>query len=208
MVQPLIAVLTRDSIPCPAEASTATLLFIRTEEGWTLAEEIPWHLHPDSASGVRDQVRSLVLELGDCRIVVAQQISGLAYHVFDRMGFQIFEANAVSDGLFDSILSEVDAAEREQSEAEDITGPVPTDETGRWFLDLIALQEKHPEISSKRALRDFLRQNRNLYELTLICSHLPPWLEGELSALRLGYRTETFDGDRLHITISRMLCKE
>ncbi|MGE4548190.1 MAG: Fe-only nitrogenase accessory AnfO family protein [Intestinibacillus sp.] len=208
MIQPLIAVLTRDSIPCPAEASTAALLFARTEEGWTLTEEIPWHLHPDSASGVRDQVRSLVLELGGCRIVVAQQILGLTYHVFDRMGFQIFEADAVSDVLFDSILSDVDAAARGQSGEEDVTGPVPTDDAGRWHLDLIALQEKHPEISSKRALRDFLRQNRSLYELTLICSHLPPWLEGELSALRLGCRTEPLDGGRLRVTISRSLCKE
>lgn len=208
MAQPIIAVLARDGVPCPVEAASAALVFHRTDEGWTLRGEIAWHLHPDSASGVRDQVRSLVLQLGDCRIIVAQRISGLAYHVFDRMGFAIFEAEAVGSSLFDSILNDIASAEHAQAETGDATAPVPTGEPGRWFLDLIALQEKHPEISSKRALRNFLHENRNFYELTLVCSHLPPWLDNELPALRLGYHTEKLGGERLSITISRSLCKE
>ena len=208
MIQPLIAVLTHDGTPCPAAVCTVVLVFTRTAEGWALQDEIPWQLHPDSAAGVRDQVRTLVLELGDCRIVAAQRMSGLIYHVFDRMGFAIFEADAIGDSLFDAMAADVDAAAHPPEGSDDVTGPTPLGEPGRWFLDLIALQANHPEISSKRALRDFLRENRNLYELTLVCSHIPPWLAAELPPLRLGYRSEP-DGDgKLRVTIFRLLCKE
>lgn len=206
-MEPIIAVLNRDGVPSSIERCTSVLLFCRTGEHWTVNEEIPWHLiASEDPQDVRDQVRSLILELGECRIIVAERLAGLAYHVFDRMGFAVFEAADIGDDLFDSVLSDVQTA-AEQPDEEPL-GPVACDNQGRYELDLIALQKKHPEISSKRALREFLRANRNFYELRVFCSHVPPWLEAELPALRLGWRTEKLPDGRLSITIFRRTCKE
>lgn len=208
-MEPLIAALTKDGMPSTAENCQTVLLLARTQTGWELRQEIDWRLtgaaNPPEA---RDQVRSLILELQDCRIVVAAQLAGLAYHVFDRMGFQIFEAQSLSDRLLDEVLSDADGGEARADQSEDPTGPVPADGQGRYFLDLIRLQERHPELSSKRALRDFLRTNRAMYELKLICSHIPPWLEEELPPLRLGCRAERLEDGRLSVVISRRTCKE
>lgn len=208
-IEPLIAVLTRDGSPSTVEACTAVLLFSRSEGAWRLKEEIPWHLTAgEDPLEMRDQVRSLILELYDCRIVVASRLTGLAYHIFDRMGFQIFEAEAIGAALLESILSDVLAAGAEQEEEDDPAGPVPCDDQGRYCLDLIALQRKRPEISSKRALGDFLKNNRNFYELKLLCSHVPPWLETKLPGLRLDWRAEQLEDGRMSVTIFHRICKE
>lgn len=202
----LIAVLTRDGRPSSAEECTSVLLFSREGGGWEVTEEISWHLTQEGELlDIRDQVRSLILELGECRIVMAAQLSGLAYHVFDRMGFAVFEAAELSGGLFDSILEDMEQ-DRDRKEEQSPTAPERCDDQGRYFLDLIALQENHPEVSSKRALRDFLHSNRNFFELKVVCSHVPPWLEAELPALHLGYRTDKLSNGSLSVTISRRLC--
>lgn len=206
-MNPIIAVLSRDGVLCPIEQCTVVLLFCRIGGRWAMREEIPWHLIArKDPQDVRDQVRSLILELGECRIIVAERLVGLAYHVFDRMGFAVFEATEIGDDLFDSVLSDVQTA-AEQPEGEPL-GPAACDSQGRFELDLIILQKKHPEISSKRALREFLRGNRNFYELRILCSHVPPWLEMELPALRLDWRTEKLPDGRLSVTIFRRTCKE
>lgn len=206
-MEPIIAVLTRDGIPCTVEQCSSVILFCRTGDGWEISKEILWHLiSDDDPRDVRDQIRSLILELGECQIVIAAHLAGLAYHVFDRMGFAIFEADSINDVLFDSVLTDVQVTS-EQPE-EDPLGPVTSDSQGQYELDLISLQKKRPEISSKRALREFLQANQNFYELRVLCSHVPPWLEAELPALRLGWRAETLQDGQVSVTIFHRTCKE
>jgi len=45
-----------------------------------------------------------------------------------------------------------------------------------FSLDLIALQNECPEVSSKKAMADFL-ENTPFLELHLVCKHIPPWIE-------------------------------
>lgn len=207
MTEPMLALLAQDGIPCAAQACTQVLLFFHEQEGWVLQDEIPWRIQPGTPDDIRDQVRSLILELGKCRIVVGAEISGLIYHVFDRMGFDIFQTEAVDDVLFDSILEDISATRAEQKAEEVATGPVRVDNQGRWYLDLVGLQERHPEISSKKVLREFFQTNRTFYELTVRCTHVPPWLEPELLSLRLVCRAETGEDGTLQAVITRGVCK-
>lgn len=205
---PTIAVLTHEGLPCAAQGCTAVLLLAREPGGWVTGEEIPWRLVPDAPDGVRDQVRSLILELGECRIVVGAEISGLVYHVFDRMGFDIFQADGVDDALLDAMLEDVSAARTERAGGADPLAPVPADDQGRWFLDLVRLQERHPEVSSKKALREFFQKHRGFYELTVVCTHIPPWLEESLPALRLVCRAEPLEAGGLRAVFTHGVCKE
>jgi len=186
-----------------------TEIFLFEKEGgtWRICGKQPFRLEGSSPSEIRDSVRSLILELGSCSVVVAKSVAGIPYHVFDRMGFSVFEAETLSDGLLDGLLLDVEQAQKHLSGEQTATEPVSMDDEGRWFLDLISLQEKHPEISSKQALRSFL-QKKTFFELQLLCTHLPPWLGAELSARHLGCTVEARTGGQLEVTISRALCKE
>lgn len=123
----------------------------------------------------RNEIRTIIAKLDDCKIIVSQSLTGLAYHIFDRMGFYIFETAELAPDTFDQILHDIDKNTQELTTQEMPTKPMKTDE-GIYFLDFIQLQQVHPEISSKRALQPFL-QSTPFIKLDILCSHLPPWLE-------------------------------
>jgi Fe-only nitrogenase accessory protein AnfO len=202
-----IAALTREGLLAHVENCTEVILFKKKDSEWIISEQLPFRLEGSSSAEIRDCVRSLILELGNCSVVVAKSVLGVAYHVFDRMGFSIFEAEELDGTLLDGLILDMEQAEKQLREEQTATVPIPMDDQGRWFLDLISLQEKHPEISSKQALRDFL-QKKTFLELTLLCTHVPPWLDAELPAKHLGYAIEEQENGVLAVTISRILCKE
>jgi len=188
------------------EECTQVLLFDKKDSTWNVIKEMPFELENGSPSEVRDSVRSLILELGNCSVVVAKSIAGIPYHVFDCMGFSIFEADSLSDELLDELIEDVEMEKKHNNEKSEAIEPVAVDNENRWFMDLIALQENHPKISSKQALRPFL-QKKNFFELKIVCSHVPPWLDVELPAMRLGYLIESKKEGRIEAIISNALCK-
>lgn len=201
-----IAALTKDGELASIEDSTEVLLFEKEDSAWRVFNKHPFRLSGRSSSEIRDSVSSLILQL-ECKVVVARHISGIPYRVFDSMGFSIFEANKLSCELLDDLVRDIKKSQVELSNEHTSTEPIPIDDEGRWFLDLISLQEKHPEISSKQALRPFI-QNNAFLELKLLCTHLPPWLDIELPARQLGCTIEEIKGGRLIVNISRTSCKE
>jgi hypothetical protein len=99
--------------------------------------------------------------------------------VFDRAGLHIFEIGGISDGVFDGIVEDLrgaDAAAAAKAAIVRDARPVETSTPGVYFLDLVALQKECPEVSSKKAMMDFLKDTP-LLELRLVCKHIPPWIE-------------------------------
>ena len=201
-----IAALTCEGELVSMEDCAEVLLFEKEDSAWRVISKHPFRLAGRSSSEIRDSVRSLILQL-DCTAVVASHIAGIPYRIFDTMGFSIFEADRLSFGLLDDLIQDIRKARIELRREETETEPIPIDDEGRWFLDLIALQEKHPEISSKQALRPFI-QNNAFLELRLLCTHIPPWLDVELPPKQLGCTIESMQDGRLTVNISRALCKE
>jgi Fe-only nitrogenase accessory protein AnfO len=201
-----IAALTYEGELASIEDCTEVLLFEKEYSAWRVFLKHPFNLSGRSSSEIRDSVRSLILQL-ECTVVVARHISGIPYRIFDTMGFSIFEADTLSCELLDDLIQDIKKSQIELRKEQTSTEPIPIDEEGRWFFDLISLQENHPEISSKQALRPFI-QNKAFLELKLLCTHLPPWLDIELPANQLGYKIEARQDGRLMVNISRTLCKE
>ena len=201
-----IAALTHERALSSTEECTQVLLFEKKDSAWNAIKEMPFELENSSPSAVRDSIRSMILELGNCSVVVAKAIAGIPYHVFDRMGFFIFEADNLSDRLLDELIEDVEMEKMHINEKSAAIEPVAVDNENRWFMDLIALQKNHPEMSSKQALRPFL-QKKNFFELKIVCSHVPPWLDVELPAMRLGYLIVSKKEGRIEVIISNALCK-
>ncbi len=191
------------------ETGTTLILFSKQDYNWQKVKEISYKLDITSKiSEIRDNIRALILQLEDCKIVVGKSITGLSYNIFERMGFEIFEAETLSSALLEEIQSDL-AAETGFSPKEAAaipTTPVGTSEPGVFFLDLIKLQEKYPEISSKKALQSFIETNP-FYRLDVVCSHIPPWFEVILPKKNLNYIIKGLDKHRVQVSISQKLCK-
>jgi len=189
--------------PSSFENGTTINIYYKDTDSWQLKEEINYSLDTNlSLADIRDYIRTVVLKLEDCKIVIGKTVSGLPYNIFDRMGFAIFEVDFISDSLLDEIFSEVQEYKNEKVDSllNLSTSPIQTEIDGIYFLNLIDLQEKHPEISSKKALQAFLATTP-FYKFELICSHVPPWFENFFPAKKLTYSTQELEKSKNRVTI-------
>jgi hypothetical protein len=156
------------------------LIFRRERSGWKTVDEIGFEgVTRSSPALTRKNTESLLPLIKDCETLAGGGIAGIPFSVFNRAGFRIFEISAFGDEVFDGIVSDIQddlnaQAEREKAVAD--AGPAETSQPGVYTLDLISLQRKFPEITSKMAMRDFL-ENAAFEELRLTCRHIPPWIE-------------------------------
>ncbi len=149
-------------------------LYERQPNGWASTQI--HYVDFDPACGMkalRSLVRELADRLGDCRIAAGRQMTGIIYRELDTCGFSIFEIEDVNPDILDGILRDMTEPD---TKADDQTQPVETSEPGVYTFDLVHYQNTYPDKSSKQALKPFL-ENTPFYELKLICSHVPPWLE-------------------------------
>ena len=154
---------------------------------------------------LRGELARLAAELGDCKIIAGKKISGVPYQIFDKLGFEIFEIERLSEAVLDRILSDV-AAAKEQADANSPAAPAEIGEPGVYFLDLIALQAKNPELSSKMALMPFLNGTPFL-RLDLICRHLPPWLEKLAGEKGLELETKKLAEEKIRVSVRKKSCE-
>lgn len=128
----------------------------------------------DSIAKIRNEALKCLSLIDDCVVIVVKEITGIPYTVFDMAGKSIFTTNEISSSLLTEIIEDIISAERSINSVS--TEPVETADGGFYYMDLVALQKEFPEISSKKALKNFL-ENTPFMELKLKCGHIPPWIE-------------------------------
>jgi len=151
----------------------------RTDK-WTITGDIGFErILPAGPAQTRKMTEALLPLLEGCDIMAGGTLVGIPYSVFDRAGLHIFEIKILNDNVLDEMVKDIQHADDERNLKEKIiseTRPVETGTPGVYSLDLIALQSKCPEITSKKAMADFL-ENTPFLELHLTCKHIPPWIE-------------------------------
>lgn len=191
----------------PFEKGSFINIYNKNNTQWQLFKEVRYYINTNmSLSDLRENIKSLIMELEDCKIIIGKVMSGLAYNIFDRNGFAIFEAKDITSSVLDDIYNEVSSLKAEAANSKQITlSPVQTEENGVFYINLIELQTKHPEISSKKALKPFL-ETTPFYRLEVICSHIPPWFDIILPELNLSYSIEENGDNKYKVSILNNVC--
>jgi len=178
-----IAVFTNgDSEVCDFFDAERFLIFEydEAEKKWEAISETNFEkIAPSNPALTRKSTEELLPLIEDCDVLAGGALVGIPFSVFDRAGLHIFEIGAVDDEVFDGIIEDLRNADAAAAAKEKIireAKPVETSTPGVYFLDLIALQKECPEVTSKKAMMDFLKDTPFL-ELRLICKHIPPWIE-------------------------------
>ena len=177
-----IAVFTNnDSSLCDFFDASRFLIFERgAKDGWKTTGQKDFEKVPQANIALTRQKTEALLPLIDgCGIVAGGTLVGIPFSVFDRAGLHIFEIAQLNDGILNGVVEDLRdanaAAEAKEAIIRDAK-PVETSTPGVYFLDLIALQRECPEVSSKMAMMDFLKDTP-LLELRLVCKHIQPWIE-------------------------------
>lgn len=193
-------------------------VYSKNNEGFRIVKEISCDFaNTSDLSEFRAFLAKIVEEIGNVKIIAGSQITGIPFHFFVRQGFEICEAKKMSEALLNQIyedyieekqeakLSTEEMQERTEAAKTPIE-PIKVDEEGDYFLDFIRIQKYRPEISSKKALLPFL-SNELFQTLTVICSHIMPWLENyfiQNKNMEFSYKRE--DGI-CTIIISHKICE-
>lgn len=177
--------------------SNQILIFEKEEKShWKATKNIPFDIDATNMNSIRKSTTEIVklLKEYDCDIIAGKELTGIPFSIFDQFKFYIFNIDSTSDELFDSILYDIENSNIQtkiKSEIIKNLSPIETDVQGVYFLDLILLQTECPEVSSKKALKNFL-ENTPFLELILVCKHIPPWLE-ENYDIKTTYTNEVYN---------------
>jgi len=156
------------------------LIYEKKSDKWEITGKPEFEkIVPSAPAQTRKTTGGLLPLIEGCDIIAGGALVGIPYSVFDMAGFHIFQIESISDSIFDEIVKDIQNADAQNNLKERIikeARPVETGTPGMYTLDLIALQNECPEVSSKKAMADFL-ENTPFLELHLICKHIPPWIE-------------------------------
>jgi len=121
---------------------------------------------------VREEYMNLLNQMGDCKIIVVDKAFGIPYSIFYTADFSVWELQ----GNPMNILDEIIINEKEEEEREDIEEEIAKKlGEGHYFIDLMELELLNPEMSSKKAIIPYLKEEA-VKKIEIHCCHVPPWL--------------------------------
>jgi Fe-only nitrogenase accessory protein AnfO len=143
---------------------------------------------------VRTAIADAIKQLGDTKIVVASEIPGIAFGIFQAEGFDIILVENSAPGVLDSVKKEmlalIEKRQEKPQKFDIIQFLEPGTNKGSFCLNMEEILLRNPELTSKKILIPYLR-NGEFNRLDIVCSHIPKWFCTDLAGL--GFEYETVD---------------
>ena len=152
-----------------------------SEQQWSLIQRIPLgSLKNKVAAEVRKYTQEICILMKEVEsnLLIGTEILGLPYQILNQNGIILCEADTVSDQLFEEIYEDFYCEENQiqESLSQVLASPICVSEDGCYFFNFDQAIKAHPDLSSKKMLIPFLKTT--FFEsLTILCSHIMPWLE-------------------------------
>ncbi|WP_026881927.1 Fe-only nitrogenase accessory protein AnfO [Clostridium akagii] len=187
-------------------------VYSKENENWKVIKEILLKMDESmSIVSIRENIQSTIEALGDCRIFIGNKVTGIPYTILEKIGYNIWEIEGKPEEFLDYVL-ENEYKQDELEFADDVKlqavpCPVSNGKDGYFSIDLKKIQEGNINYSSKQVLLPFLN-NTPFYELEIICSHEPKWLDMELKRKNLKADVESNVKNKVKITVSHKVCGE
>ena len=194
-------------LPSTPHEAVRVALFRKHGDKWTETEsrrvETAGRQPP---AQITELLQSLAKLTEGAQAVAGKSVAGLAFTALNQQGKHIFEIPEVTPETLSGIAEDIAMAAAKQALAAEVfkaVQPAKTEIEGVYTLDLVTALEEYPELSSKMILKPFLRSTP-FAELTIICRHVPHWLETEREiTVRRKQR-----GEYLVLTIQKQCCGE
>jgi Fe-only nitrogenase accessory protein AnfO len=143
-------------------------------------------------AAVRMAVVDTIKQLDDVKIVLASEIPGIAFGIFEAAGFEIVLVENSTLDVLDSVkkeMLEVIEKQQEKNLKFDIMQFLePGIDEGYFYLNMEEILLKNPQLTSKKILIPYLKKGE-FNRLDIICSHVPKWFDKDLVALGFEYQT-------------------
>lgn len=193
------------------EADAIVVIYQKAEGSWKAIREQKCSLDKHAGLvGLRRQMAEIIIFLDQCKIFVGCAVAGVPYFELEKMQCSIWEFEGEREPLsfLDYVLKqEEEKDEEEQSQGNNVI-PLPIErEQGDYYISIKEIQENTGGVSSKQVLLPFLRQGK-FYRLEVLCNHIPPWLEAELTGGNLVGEVEKIAPAETRVYISKRVCEK
>lgn len=121
---------------------------------------------------IRKEYRRLLEEMDDCKILVVTKAFGIPYSVFYMEDFSVWELEGNPLNFLDEIIENEKEQEELSEQKEEFAKKLGQ---GCYFIDLQELELTNPEISSKKAIIPYMKEEE-FKKMEIHCCHVPPWL--------------------------------
>ncbi|WKY48282.1 Fe-only nitrogenase accessory AnfO family protein [Eubacteriaceae bacterium ES3] len=180
-------------------------IYENLNDTWEISKSIAFSPDMTLAPGeLRKKLKETAESIKPCRVIITSGIKGMAYQIFDQSGFIICESDSFDIELLDAIRQDLLETQKEDMMANtnQPTAPIPTDEPGRYFIDLDKLQKNRPDISSKMALMPFFEKG-DFILLDVICEHFPPWFTERFPQMGLTFTIVEDSNKMTHVIVEK-----
>lgn len=204
-----IAVLVNDSGKITSFLESGVVnIYVKENESWNIKDKIIFDT--DSISDInllRSNITKLAEHLGECKIFVAERVAGIPYNILEKFGINSWEINGDPYKCLDYVLEK----EQEEEKRILIEANKPKHDSEKWILkddescnyslDLVEMQNKSPNVTTKQVLLPFFK-NTAFSKLTIDCSHIPKWFEGEIDRFNLKFNVQKLGINKFKVIVT------
>ncbi|HEY8805330.1 MAG TPA: Fe-only nitrogenase accessory protein AnfO [Clostridium sp.] len=181
--------------------SGTTKVYLKEKDEWKIIKEVIFESNDLVGSEmIRDNVKSMAGDLGDCRVFVASDVKGIPYTVLDGMGFNIWKVDGDPLDFLELVFEGEEKEKLNKQKPEIIPTPIKSGKEGNYFVDMKTEMQNNSNLSSKQILLPFIHKT-TFNELEIICGHVPPWFEREFNGLNLRSEIEKINEGTVKVRV-------
>ena len=176
-------------------------IFERKEDLWKVKKEVLLgiSINGKGVREIRQEYLDLIKQMDGCKIVIVNKAFGIPYSVFYAEDFSVWEL----EGNPLKYLDEIIIKEKEEEEREESQDEIAKElGKGHFLIDLMELELSKPELSSKKLIIPFLK-NEEVQKIEIHCCHVPPWIIKEKDKGQITLKVEEIKRNDYKVTIEK-----
>lgn len=184
-----------------ADFQDVTIIRIYRKEGneWRTKSELNYQTSQQKTPvGIRNSLKEVGEWLGECKIMIAREISGVYYTFFEGLLFNIWEMDGNPEEYLDYVYhSEMQEQKKETVQKKPVAPQLVR--AGCYYIDLKEVMSDKTTLTSKQVLLPFFKEGA-FKEIIIDCDHIPRWFDNELPDMNLRAEIQKFR-DGLKVTV-------
>jgi Fe-only nitrogenase accessory protein AnfO len=179
--------------------NTIIRIYSKGEGGWIMKDEMNYRIGQQKTPvGIRNGLKEVGEWLGECKLMIASEISGIYYTYFEGLQFNIWEMEGNPEEYLDYVYhSELEEQKKETVQMKPVTPVLVRDAS--YYIDLKEIMSDKTLLTSKQVLLPFFKEGK-FKQIIIDCDHIPRWFENELEEMNLRAEVQKFR-DGMKVTV-------
>lgn len=207
MVKVIASYVNPEGIVTPINTNGTLIVYEKRMGSWQVKKTKEYFMETIiNMRQLREAMANFIEVMEDCKTFIGYEVIGVPYFELEKAGVAIWEFEGRPYEFLEYVYQqeqiEVDESsllELEKQQQLEAVGPKDLG-NGHLQVFLHLVQGSNLGLTSKQIVMPLLK-DKPFYQLDIFCSHLPPWLEGEILTRNLSSTIEKISDKEIKVTI-------